>query len=327
MSVSVISFLFTFILSIVLFVFFIPVLRIVKFGQSIRTDGPAKHLKKSGTPTMGGLIIILGTTISFIYLSITEIKVSNHDLLLLLIPIMMYGLIGFIDDYLIVVKKNNKGLSAKTKLFFQIIWAGIYFYLFLDKGMSSKINCFGLIIDLKWGYGILILLMLVASSNAVNLSDGLDGLASGLMIIGLSAVIILAYYQKNQPVLIFSLCLLAAILAFLCYNFNPAKVFMGNTGSLALGATLANLFILLKMEILLIIVGFVFAVEALSVIIQVTYFKITKGKRIFRMAPIHHHYELIGLNEWEVDALFWLIGIIFAIIGVIIATKVYEVMI
>lgn len=327
MSVNVKTFLFTFVLSIVLFIFFIPVLRIVKFGQSIRTDGPAKHLKKSGTPTMGGLIIILGTTISFIYLSITEIKVSNHDLLLLLIPIMMYGLIGFIDDYLIVVKKNNKGLSAKTKLFFQIIWAGIYFYLFLDKGMSSKINCFGLIIDLKWGYGILILLMLVASSNAVNLSDGLDGLASGLMIIGLSAVIILAYYQKNHPVLIFSLCLLAAILAFLCYNFNPAKVFMGNTGSLALGATLANLFILLKMEILLIIVGFVFAVEALSVIIQVTYFKITKGKRIFRMAPIHHHYELIGLNEWEVDALFWLIGIIFAIIGVIIATKVYEVMI
>lgn len=327
MSINVKTFLFTFVLSIVLFIFFIPVLRIVKFGQSIRTDGPAKHLKKSGTPTMGGIIIILGTIISFIFLSITEIKISNHDLLLLLIPIIMYGLIGFIDDYLIVVKKNNKGLSAKTKLFFQIIWAGIYFYLFLDKGMSSQVNCFGIIIDLKWGYGILILLMLVSSSNAVNLSDGLDGLASGLMIIGLSAVIILAYYQKNQPVLIFSLCLLASILAFLCYNFNPAKVFMGNTGSLALGATLANLFILLKMEILLVIVGFVFVIEALSVIIQVIYFKITKGKRIFRMAPIHHHYELIGLNEWEVDALFWIIGIIFALIGVIIATKVYEVMI
>jgi phospho-N-acetylmuramoyl-pentapeptide-transferase len=235
----------------------------------------------------------------------------------------MYSIIGFIDDYLIVIKKNNQGISAKSKMFFQIIWSALYFFVFLDKGMSSNVNLFGLTINLKWGYGILILLMLVSSSNAVNLSDGLDGLASGLLVIASLAVIVLAAYQKNNSLLIFSICLLGALFAFLCYNFNPAKVFMGNTGSLALGATLANMFILLKMEVLLIVVGFVFVLEALSVILQVSYFKLTKGKRIFKMAPLHHHFELKGYKEVEVVMLFWFLGILCATIGIILGIEVF----
>ncbi|MDD4000910.1 MAG: phospho-N-acetylmuramoyl-pentapeptide-transferase, partial [Bacilli bacterium] len=180
------------------------------------------------------------------------------------------------------------------------------------------VNIFGWKVDLKWGYGILILLMLVASSNAVNLSDGLDGLASGLCIIALGVIIILSNYVKNEGVLIFALCLLGAVLAFLCYNFKPAKIMMGDTGSLALGASLANLFILLKIEVLLLIVGIVFVIETLSVIFQVLYFKITKGKRIFLMTPIHHHFELKGHSETEIAAGFWIIAVIFAIIGLII---------
>lgn len=323
MNIYIYTFLISFVLSIFLLVFGIPILRIIKFGQSIRGDGPQSHLSKKGTPTMGGIAIIIATIIAFVYIVLNKVEIDNHDILLLVMPLVMYSIIGFIDDYLIVVKRNNKGISARAKMFFQIIWAALYYYVFIDKGMSSEINLFGLMIDLKWGYGILILLMLVSSSNAVNLSDGLDGLASGLMVIALLAVVVISVYQKNTSVIIFSICLLGALLGFLCYNFKPAKVFMGNTGSLALGATLANMFILLKMEVLLIIIGFVFVLETLSVIIQVGYFKLTKGKRIFKMAPLHHHYELKGYQEVEVDLLFWFFGILSAVIGIILGIKVF----
>lgn len=323
MNIFIYTFLISFILSLFLLIFSIPLLRIIKFGQSIRGDGPKSHYVKSGTPTMGGIAIILGTIITFLFILNTKISISKHDILLLIMPLIMYSIIGFIDDYLIVIKKNNQGISAKSKMFFQIIWSALYFFVFLDKGMSSNVNLFGLTINLKWGYGILILLMLVSSSNAVNLSDGLDGLASGLLVIASLAVIVLAAYQKNNSLLIFSICLLGALFAFLCYNFNPAKVFMGNTGSLALGATLANMFILLKMEVLLIVVGFVFVLEALSVILQVSYFKLTKGKRIFKMAPLHHHFELKGYKEVEVVMLFWFLGILCATIGIILGIEVF----
>ena len=317
------TFLISFIVAILLFIFLIPLLRIIKFGQNIRDDGPSKHHKKKGTPTMGGIIIIASTIITYLFLLVSGVELDTHYTLLLIFPLLMYGSIGFIDDYLKVVKKNNKGLSSRTKMFYQIIWAGLYFYLFLDKGLSSKVDIFGIVIDLKWGYGILILLMLVGASNAVNLSDGLDGLTSGLMIISLLTVIVLSYLTNKRELLFFSLCLVGAILAFFCYNFNPAKVFMGDTGSLALGASLANLFILLKMEVLLIVVGFVFVLEALSDIVQVLYFKLTKGKRVFLMAPIHHHFELKGMNEWEVDALFWSIAIICGIVGIILGIRIF----
>ncbi|HHX81158.1 MAG TPA: phospho-N-acetylmuramoyl-pentapeptide-transferase [Acholeplasmataceae bacterium] len=318
MNIYVKSFLYSFIIAIFLFIFFIPLLRRIKFGQTIRKEGPKDHYSKAGTPTMGGIVIILATVISFLYLRLKEIEIDKHYILLLLMPLILYGILGFIDDYLIVVKKNNQGLTSRTKLFFQIIWAAFYFYVFLDKGLSSVVNIFGWKVDLKWGYGILILLMLISSSNAVNLSDGLDGLAGGLIIIALGVIIILSRYIEKEEILIFSLCLLGAVLAFLCYNFKPAKIIMGDTGSLALGASLANLFILLKMEVLLLVVGLVFIIETISVIIQVFYFKITKGKRIFLMAPLHHHYELKGYSETEIDAGFWILGILFGLLGLIL---------
>jgi phospho-N-acetylmuramoyl-pentapeptide-transferase len=252
-----------------------------------------------------------------------EIAIDKHYLLLLLMPLILYGALGFIDDYLIVIKKNNQGLSIKTKLFFQIIWAAIYFFVFLDKGLSSVVNIFGFQLDLKWSYGILILLMLVSSSNAVNFSDGLDGLASGLIIIALGFIVLLENKFSKKELEVFTLCLLGSVLAFLCYNYNPAKVFMGDTGSLALGASLANLFILLKMEILILIIGFVFVLEALSVLLQIIYFKITKGKRLFLMAPLHHHFELKGFSETEINAFFWIMAILFGVLGLFLGVNLF----
>lgn len=323
MNVYIYSFLISFVFTIFLLVMGIPMLRRIKFGQSIRGDGPQSHLVKSGTPTMGGIAIIVATVLTFLYIVFYRRKIDNHDILLLLMPFIMYGFIGFVDDYLIVIKKNNKGISSKNKMFFQIIWASLYYFVFLDKGMNSIINVFGIMIDLKWGYGFLILFMLVGSNNAVNLSDGLDGLAGGLMVIAMLSVIVIAVFQNNISVLLFSICLVGSILGFLCYNFKPAKVFMGNTGSLALGATLANMFILLKMEVLLIVVGFVFVLETISVILQVGYFKLSKGKRIFKMAPLHHHYELKGYDELEVSLLFWFMGIIFGVLGILLGIWVF----
>lgn len=323
MNVYIYSFLISFVFTIFLLVMGIPMLRRIKFGQSIRGDGPQSHLVKSGTPTMGGIAIIVATVLTFLYIVFYRRKIDNHDILLLLMPFIMYGFIGFVDDYLIVIKKNNKGISSKNKMFFQIIWASLYYFVFLDKGMNSIINVFGIMIDLKWVYGFLILFMLVGSNNAVNLSDGLDGLAGGLMVIAMLSVIVIAVFQNNISVLLFSICLVGSILGFLCYNFKPAKVFMGNTGSLALGATLANMFILLKMEVLLIVVGFVFVLETISVILQVGYFKLSKGKRIFKMAPLHHHYELKGYDELEVSLLFWFMGIIFGVLGILLGIWVF----
>jgi phospho-N-acetylmuramoyl-pentapeptide-transferase len=318
MEIYVKAFLYSFILGIFLFIFFIPWLRKIRFGQSIREEGPKEHFKKAGTPTMGGIVIILATSIAFLYLKTVEIPIDNHYTLLLLMPLILYGSLGFIDDYLIIIKKNNQGLSIKTKLLFQILWAAIYFFVFLNRGLNSVINLFGWKVDLKWGYGVLILLMLVSSSNAVNFSDGLDGLAGGLIVIALCFVILLGHYTSQKGILIFSLCLLGAVLAFLCYNFHPAKIFMGDTGSLALGASLANLFILLKMEVLFLIIGFVFVLEAATDVIQILYFKLTHGKRLFLMAPLHHHYEMKGYQETEIISLFWIIAIIFGIIGLLL---------
>jgi phospho-N-acetylmuramoyl-pentapeptide-transferase len=308
-------FLASFVLTIFLLIIFIPFLRVLKYGQSIRKEGPKAHLKKQGTPTMGGITIGIAVLTVFI-ISSSFIKVPYFWLYI--IPFVLYLLIGFIDDYLIVVKKNNKGLSVKMKLFLQIIGATIYYFIFLEYNLSTEISFLKFKVDLRWGYGLFILLLFVATSNAVNISDGIDGLASGLAIICLTAIGVIAYYFHNEAVLMFIVILVASLLAFLCYNANPAKVFMGNTGSLLLGAVLANLMILLKLELFLIIVAFVFVLETLSVIIQVSYFKITKGKRVFLMSPIHHHFELKGYSEWQVDMLFWFMATISAIITILL---------
>lgn len=311
----------SFLVCLVLLIFFIPIFRKVKFLQSIREEGPRSHLKKSGTPTMGGLFIILGSVVSFVIYFI-EYNVSLDKVVLLLFPLISFGLIGFLDDGLIILKKNNKGIKPNLKFLLQIVFSLVYGILYLKLNGNTFLNVFGFKINLKYFYVLLVVLMLVSSSNAVNLSDGLDGLASGLVLIVLFGISVLSY-NMDISIFVFSLSLIGGIIGFLCYNFHPAKLFMGDVGALSLGATVASLFILLKMELLLVVFGFVFILETLSVIIQVAYFKKTNGKRLFLMTPLHHHFELKGLKEWQIDFIFWIIALLMGTIGIYLGNKLF----
>lgn len=297
---------------------FIPFLRRLKFGQSIREEGPKSHMKKSGTPTMGGLMIVLSivaTTVIMIGKITTNTLASDSGLLLMVL--IGFAVLGFIDDYIKVVLKRNLGLTAKQKLIGQIAIAVLFYIILRTREFPTYLGIPGTEIqfDLGWTYILLVIVMIVGSSNAVNLTDGLDGLLAGTAVIAFGAFGILAWSIGNMEVTIFSLAVVGALLGFLVFNAHPAKVFMGDTGSLALGAAIAAISILTKMEILLAIIGGIFVLEALSVMIQVAYFK-TKGKRIFLMSPLHHHYELKGWSEWRVVTTFWMVGFLFAILGI-----------
>ncbi|WP_017753629.1 phospho-N-acetylmuramoyl-pentapeptide-transferase [Calidifontibacillus oryziterrae] len=296
----------------------IPFLRRLKFGQSIREEGPKSHQKKSGTPTMGGVMILLAIIITTLVMT-GKFSAPTMETYLLLFITIGYGVLGFLDDFIKIVMKRNLGLSSKQKLIGQFIIA-IIFYFFLNKlGFSTYINIPGtdISIDIGWTYIILLIIMLVGASNAVNLTDGLDGLLAGTAAIAFGAFAILAWNQSQYEVALFSIAVVGAVLGFLVFNAHPAKVFMGDTGSLALGGAIAAVAILLKLEVLLVIIGGVFVIETLSVIIQVISFK-TTGKRVFKMSPLHHHYELIGWSEWRVVTTFWIIGLLFAGIGIYI---------
>ncbi|EGL82171.1 Phospho-N-acetylmuramoyl-pentapeptide-transferase [Caldalkalibacillus thermarum TA2.A1] len=291
---------------------FIPVLRRLKFGQSIRDEGPKSHQKKKGTPTMGGVIILLG-------ISLTTFKFANHtyEFYLLVLVTLGYGLIGFLDDFIKIYFKRNLGLTAKQKLLGQMIIAAIFCYFLYNIGHSTEVYIPGSVygFDLGWLYFPFVVIMLVGASNAVNLTDGLDGLLSGTAAIAFGAYALLAARYSEPDIAIFSAAVVGAVLGFLLYNAHPAKVFMGDTGSLALGGAIAAVAVLTKTELLLVIIGGVFVVEALSVILQVLSFKL-RGKRIFRMSPIHHHFELEGWSEWKVVTVFWLAGFCLAGIGI-----------
>lgn len=312
-----IAFLITVLLSPIL----IPFLRRLKFGQSIREEGPESHQKKAGTPTMGGIMIILSVIMtSLIVTGKMNDGAIGHEMWLLVFVIFGYGLIGFLDDFIIVAFKRNLGLTSKQKMFGQILIAVIFYLILHYQGFSSHILIPGtsIQIELGWGYALLVIFMLVGSSNAVNLTDGLDGLLAGTAAIAFGAFAILAWYGFPQnEIVIFSLAAVGALLGFLVFNAHPAKVFMGDTGSLALGGAIAAIAILSKLEILLVIIGGVFVIETLSVIIQVISFK-TTGKRVFKMSPLHHHYELLGWSEWRVVTTFWLMGVVFAALGIYI---------
>jgi phospho-N-acetylmuramoyl-pentapeptide-transferase len=312
-----IAFLITVLLSPIL----IPFLRRLKFGQSIREEGPKSHLKKTGTPTMGGIMIVLSIVITTIIMAGKygdgEI---GYELGLLLFVLLGYGLLGFLDDFIKVAMKRNLGLTSKQKMLGQIIIAIIFYLILKNQGFPTYIQIPGT--DIQWdlgiGYAFLIVFMLVGASNGVNLTDGLDGLLAGTAAIAFGAFGILAWYSDPQiEVSIFALAVVGALLGFLVFNAHPAKVFMGDTGSLALGGAIAATAILAKLEILLIIIGGVFVLETLSVIIQVISFK-TTGKRVFKMSPLHHHYELVGWSEWRVVTTFWSMGLIFAALGIYI---------
>lgn len=310
---AIIALLITFILVPVL----IPTLKRMKFGQSIREEGPQSHMKKTGTPTMGGLTFLISIIITSI-IAIIFVDKSNPIILLLLVTIG-FGLIGFIDDYIIVVKKNNQGLTSKQKFLAQILIAVIFFVLgdifhLVNFATNLHIPFTHFDLPLSFAYVIFIIFWQVGFSNAVNLTDGLDGLATGLSIIGFAIYAIMSFILDSPAIGTFCVIMVFALIGFLPYNLNPAKVFMGDTGSLALGGIFATISIMLNQELSLIFVGLVFVIETLSVMMQVVSYKLTK-KRIFKMSPIHHHFELSGWGEWKVVTVFWTVGLISGLIG------------
>ena len=300
----------------------IPLLKKIKAGQGINVY-VENHQRKSGTPTMGGLIFIIPTIITTIILLLTDKIEFSVNLLIVMFVFISYGLIGFLDDYLSIKQNQNKGLSQTQKLLLQFIVALIFYILYrkyTDANSVLEITLLNIEWKLDWFYGIFILFLLVGSSNAVNLTDGLDGLAGGLSAIAFLAFGLISWgsywIEGYQDIGIFSFILVGSIMGFLVYNTNPAKVFMGDTGSLTLGATLATIAILTNHEMSLAIIGGVFVIETLTVIIQLTSVILFK-KKIFLMTPIHHHFERLGWREADIVKLFWIVGFILCLLALI----------
>ncbi len=302
----------------------------MQVGQYIRDDGPKTHLDKAGTPTMGGTLIIVSIVVSILLWS----DLTNFYVWITLFVIIGYGLVGFIDDYLMQVKKQSKGLSVRTKLLWQAIIAliaGFLVYISPDFSTQITIPFFKNVSpDFGWGYIIFAAFVIVGASNAVNLTDGLDGLAIGPVIIAATTYMIFAYVAGHVKIAnylqinyvsgsgelaIFCGAIVGSGMGFLWFNTYPAQIFMGDVGSLSLGAFLGTVAVITKQEILLVLVGGLFVIEALSVILQVSFFKMTSGKRIFRMAPLHHHFELKGWPEPKVIVRFWIIAIALAMLA------------
>ncbi|WP_223066367.1 phospho-N-acetylmuramoyl-pentapeptide-transferase [Paenibacillus caui] len=303
----------SFILAVIAAPLFIPLLRRMKFGQQIRGEGPQSHLKKAGTPTMGGIIIMLAFTIAFLKFS----AAMNTDFYVLLIASLGFGLVGFLDDYIKIVFKRSLGLTARQKLFGQLLFAAIVCLLLARNGHSTAIGIPGTDISFDWGgwfYYPFIVIMMLAISNAVNFTDGLDGLLSGVSAIAFGAFAVVAMQATSLPAAVCAAAMIGAVLGFLVFNAHPAKVFMGDTGSLGIGGAIAAIAIVTKSELLFLVIGGIFVIEMLSVVLQVGSFKL-RGKRIFKMSPIHHHFELSGWSEWRVVVTFWAVGLVFAGIG------------
>jgi phospho-N-acetylmuramoyl-pentapeptide-transferase len=292
----------------------IPLLRRLKFGQQVRDDGPQSHLKKTGTPTMGGIIILLALTLAFL-----KFSDRGPEFWALLVACLGFGLIGFLDDYLKIAFKRSLGLTARQKLMGQLLFSFVFCGILYSMDHPTTLGIPGTHIswDLGWGYYVLVVIMFFAAGNSVNFTDGLDGLLSGTSALAFGAFTVIALEATQQQSAVFSAALVGAVLGFLVYNAHPAKVFMGDTGSLGIGGGLAAVAVLTKTELLLVVIGGVFVLEMLSVIIQVGSFK-TRGKRVFKMSPIHHHFELSGWSEWRVVTTFWLAGFILAVAGLIL---------
>lgn len=302
----------------------------LQVGQYIRDDGPQSHLAKAGTPTMGGVLIIFSISLS----TLLWADLTNAYVWIVLLVTVGYGIIGFTDDYLKLVKKQSKGLGARSKFLAQSVLAlttGLLVYWSLDFNTVVTIPFFKKISpDLGWGYVLFAALVIVGTSNAVNLTDGLDGLAIGPAIIVAATYMIFAYVAGHVRIAdylqinyvagsgelaVFCGAIAGAGVGFLWFNTYPAQIFMGDVGSLSLGAAIGTVAVITKQEILLVLVGGLFVIEALSVIFQVAFFKMTQGRRIFRMAPLHHHFELKGWAEPKVIVRFWIIAIILALIA------------
>ncbi len=299
--------------------FFIKYMKTRRLGQEIRKEGPSHHHSKRGTPTMGGLVIIL---VSFI-VNLFLVGIHNFYFLFLSFVLFSFALIGFMDDYFKLVRKRNLGVSGKAKLFFQTFIV-IFIYLILkEKGLYQsflEIPFTNFKIEAGFFYLPFLWFLIVGSSNAVNLTDGLDGLVAMpliLIFLVLGGFSFCCLELPFKELIIIAAVFAGGLFGFLWHNFYPAKVFMGDVGSLAFGGLIAAWSVLLKKELLLGVIGFIFVLEALSVIFQVAYFKLTHGKRIFRMAPIHHHFELKGIPEPKVVVCFWIVSFLCAALGLL----------
>lgn len=294
----------------------IPFLHKIKFGQVEREEGLASHKKKGGTPTMGGIVFVL---IPILACALIDIKMFlDMRILIVVLAYLGFALIGFIDDFIIVVKKNNEGLKPKIKFLMQSVLAIAFYFIYTSFASTTLwIPILDIQLEIGWLYFILVFIMFTAESNAVNLTDGLDGLCAGTCIIALLPFILFTFLAKDAQLAVLLCAVLGALLGYLKFNVHPAKIFMGDTGSLALGGLLAAVAMVEKKELLLLVIGGLFIVETLSVTIQVLVFKKT-GKRVFKMAPIHHHFELCGMSETKVVWMFYAIGLALAIIGAII---------
>ncbi len=310
-----------FILAIITGVILIPILKKFHIGQYVSHYIGERHLKKEGTPTMGGLIFIIPTIVALILLYFNDSIEISHNLIILIFVFLSYAILGFIDDYLKIKYHNNKGLSIVAKLLIQMIIALIFFYIFMSNGGNSDlvISSLGITIPLGWTFGLFILFLLVGSSNAVNITDGLDGLAGGLSAIAFFAFGLISWnagwMDGYQEVAIFCFILAGALLGFLVFNAHPAKVFMGDLGSLSLGAALATIAIITRHELSLAVIGGVFVIETLSSLIQIIAIR-KFHKKVFKRAPLHHHFEVLGMNEQDIVRYFWVAGLILAMAAI-----------
>lgn len=310
---AVYAMLIAFIVNVILCPVIIPVLHKMKFGQPIREEGPKSHMKKQGTPTMGGVMILISLIIASLFF-----VWGNTDAVVVLAITVCYGIVGFIDDYIKVVKKHNEGLTPIQKIIFQLV-VTVLFYLYIrmrDMGTDIYIPFTnGFTIDLGILYVPFLFFVMVGTVNSVNLTDGLDGLASGVTVLVSVFFLFIANASGHYDLVPICGAVTGSLLGFLVFNSHPARVFMGDTGSLALGGFVASVAVITKMPVILVIVGLIYVCESLSVIIQVAYFKATHGKRIFKMAPIHHHFELSGMPGIKVVQLFWIVTAVMCLIG------------
>ena len=304
----------------------IPWLRKIKFGQTIREDGPTWHLSKQGTPTMGGLMFMIGTicavSICFSLFAAMEGGETTLSIVRVVAGVGMalcMGIAGFMDDFISIKKKRNLGLTEKQKLLLQFLIAGAYLLsVYLAGGTSKTLIPFVGEVDLGIAYYILALLVIVGMVNAVNFADGIDGLNSTVTTVVCLIMTICAIIMGYYGMAIYASAAAGACIGFLVWNFHPAKVFMGDTGSLFLGGVVCALAFGMNIPVLLLLIGIVYIIEILSVVLQVSYFKITHGKRIFKMSPIHHHFEMCGWSEVKICVVFSLVAAVFGAVAVLL---------
>lgn len=312
-SKVIIGLVLAFIIAIILGPLTIPMLTKLKFGQNIRKEGPQSHLKKAGTPTIGGVIFIISTLIVMVIMRFNP----TNEAMIALYALLAFGFIGFLDDILKIIKKENEGLKAWQKMVLLLIFStAIAIYGYVNLGTSLKIP----FLDIKLPLGILyvpfVIVYYAGATNAVNLTDGLDGLASTVSVLVLTFFGVVAYIMSHESLAVFSFVLAGGLLGFLRYNAYPAKVFMGDTGSLAIGGAIATIALILELPLILVIVGGIYVFETVSVILQVSSYKL-RGKRLFKMAPIHHHFEQVGWSETKIVTIFSIVTVILCFIGFI----------